>query len=77
MSEANCPNCGAPIRKPVCEYCGTLLADGGLVDHDITELYSGNGLVMVIDTPKPSKELLEMVARGLITEIEAQRFVYG
>lgn len=77
MSEANCPNCGAPIRKPVCEYCGTLLADGGLVDHDITELYSDNGLVMVIDTPKPSKELLEMVARGLITEIEAQRFVYG
>jgi len=54
-----------------------LLADGGLVDHDITELYSDNGLVMVIDAPKPSKELLEMVARGLMTEIEAQRIVHG
>lgn len=22
-SKANCPNCGAPITGPVCEYCGT------------------------------------------------------
>ena len=20
----SCPNCGAPIRGPVCEYCGTV-----------------------------------------------------
>lgn len=20
----NCPNCGAPITGPVCEYCGTM-----------------------------------------------------
>jgi len=72
---SNCPNCGAPFRKPVCEYCGTVFDD--LVEHDVTELYSDNGLVMVIDAPKPSKELLEMVARGLMTEIEAQRIVYG
>ena len=21
----NCPNCGAPIRGAVCEYCGTII----------------------------------------------------
>ena len=24
MSAASCPNCGAPITGPKCEYCGTL-----------------------------------------------------
>lgn len=23
----NCPNCGAPIRRTVCEYCGTPFVD--------------------------------------------------
>ena len=23
MDEKNCPNCGAPKRGAVCEYCGT------------------------------------------------------
>ena len=23
----NCPNCGAPITKGTCEYCGTVFAD--------------------------------------------------
>lgn len=23
----NCPNCGAPITKETCEYCGTVFAD--------------------------------------------------
>ena len=34
MHATNCPNCGAPITKPVCEYCGTALAEDGLVEHD-------------------------------------------
>ncbi len=24
---SNCPNCGAPIRRTVCEYCGTPFVD--------------------------------------------------
>lgn len=23
MTDGNCPNCGAPIIAPVCDYCGT------------------------------------------------------
>lgn len=23
----NCPNCGAPITKETCEYCGTVFVD--------------------------------------------------
>ena len=26
MDEKNCPNCGAPKRGAVCEYCGTHFA---------------------------------------------------
>lgn len=27
----NCPNCGAPISSPVCEYCGTRHEDPALL----------------------------------------------
>ena len=30
MHATNCPNCGAPITKPVCKYCGTVF--GGIDD---------------------------------------------
>ena len=26
-TSTNCPNCGAPIAKSQCEYCGTVFAD--------------------------------------------------
>lgn len=27
MTEANCPNCGAPVAGVMCEYCGTVFSD--------------------------------------------------
>ena len=30
----NCPNCGAPVTGPRCEYCGTLFLDFGALSMD-------------------------------------------
>lgn len=27
-NNCNCPNCGAPITGPICEYCGSVLNNG-------------------------------------------------
>lgn len=35
----NCPNCGAPITGPRCEYCGTLLVEPTYYQFNIP--YSG------------------------------------
>lgn len=33
----NCPNCGAPITKSKCEYCGTTFVDAIKLEDDIRE----------------------------------------
>lgn len=73
----NCPNCGAPITKPVCEYCGTVLAEGGLVEHDTIEMYSDEGLTFVYDVPKPSEEMKRAVAADILSMNEARMIMYG
>ena len=35
MKPTNCPNCGAPIKGGMCEYCGTITND---VDSEIARL---------------------------------------
>ena len=77
MSGTNCPNCGAPIRKPVCEYCGTMLADGGLVDHDVVELYADGEVTGVFDIPRPSEQMKAAIAAGIMSLDEARRILYG
>lgn len=49
MSETNCPNCGAPKRGSVCEYCGTHFGryQGEVtaeVEEDSVTVYGWNGL---------------------------------
>lgn len=29
MTQMNCPNCGAPLKGHICEYCGTSFVDEG------------------------------------------------
>ena len=43
-----CPNCGAPKRGPVCEYCGTHFAryQGQAtveVEHDFVDIHTWDG----------------------------------
>lgn len=51
MASANdCPNCGAPKRGAVCEYCGTHFGryQGQVtveVEPDITTIYSWDGTI--------------------------------
>lgn len=52
----NCPNCGAPITGPKCEYCGTIFG------HRLTQSES---LTMILDeidsallTPNEVRELM-------------------
>ena len=26
-NKCNCPNCGAPVNGPICEYCGSVLSN--------------------------------------------------
>ena len=77
MHATNCPNCGAPITKPICEYCGTALANGGLVDHETTTLYSDGEVFLVINTPKLSEEMARAVADGMMSVNEARKMLYG
>lgn len=30
----NCPNCGAPVKADICEYCGTQLKSRGRLKMD-------------------------------------------
>lgn len=59
----NCPNCGAPIVAPVCEYCGTVhrgfrAMTPGIMDDgwDITKIdqYLSYGAI----TPNEARELV-------------------
>ena len=77
MHDTNCPNCGAPIRKPVCEYCGTMLSDGGLVDHDMVELYADGEVAFVFDMPRPSEQMKRAIATGIMSVGEARQMLYG
>lgn len=43
----NCPNCGAPISGPVCEYCGTRHAR----TYSEANLYTDDKLYMSLQIP--------------------------
>lgn len=77
MRDTNCPNCGAPIRKPVCEYCGTMFADGGLVDQDVVELYADGEVACVFDISRPSEQMKRAIAEGIMAIDEARRILCG
>lgn len=36
--ELNCPNCGAPISRVQCEYCGTFFVDPYILEKEKKEL---------------------------------------
>lgn len=62
----NCPNCGAPKRGPVCEYCGTCFARRQRevtveVEHDFTCLYdwSGEVVMRIANGPNTTVEVVE------------------
>ena len=49
--ETNCPNCGAPKRGSVCEYCGVHFgrSQGQVsieVDADVVSIYDWSGSVL-------------------------------
>ena len=44
----NCPNCGAPVRGPICEYCGTtLIPPGEVVERVYADNYAFMGNAML------------------------------
>ena len=52
----NCPNCGAPIKGPECEYCGTIFG------HRLTDAQSLNMVLAELDaaiiTPNQARILM-------------------
>lgn len=51
----NCPNCGAPIRGPECEYCGTVFQTKPIA----TPLYDVFGdHILTLMTPNEARELM-------------------
>ena len=63
---SNCPNCGAPITGPVCEYCGTSFRGlratvPGIIDD-------------ACDIPDAAK-IIHMLDKGLITANEARKMM--
>ena len=55
-AQRNCPNCGAPIRATVCEYCGTNFRSGNAIDIIVTRE----------QTPEESKRITEEI-RNLLS----------
>lgn len=41
MTQTNCPNCGAVITGPKCEYCGTVFDEPEMI---VTELHTDEGI---------------------------------
>lgn len=65
MTQTNCPNCGAVITGPKCEYCGTAFEDYKVIatavcadGEEIVEEYSG------IDAITFAKRLSELAAKS-------------
>lgn len=50
----SCPNCGAPITGPKCEYCGTVFESTPIG----TTLYSNNIPLLTLLTPNEARELM-------------------
>ena len=39
---SNCPNCGAPIKGPTCEYCGTMFSADNVNSPTIRDVINRN-----------------------------------
>ena len=74
MSNTNCPNCGAPITGPECEYCGTKF-DIKVIDWDI--LVSKNECLQSITLQEElytkAISAMKCYGYGFITANEARR----
>ena len=50
----NCPHCGAPLKGPECEYCGTVFESRPIG----TTLYRDNIPFITLYTPNEVRELM-------------------
>ena len=50
MTPTNCPNCGAPITGPKCEYCGTVFNYDMAPTFGMTEQEAVDDLFSVFST---------------------------
>jgi len=76
MKQTNCPNCGATITGPRCEYCGTAFEDykvitkiTGADGEKIVEEYSGNDAISFAQT------LSELAAKSGIPMKQATPYI--
>ena len=64
----NCPNCGAPITRPTCEYCGTKFVDFNKRDAHISKILHESEM-------KAENDLLEAKTKAL-ANAEAIKVLY-
>lgn len=67
-SKANCPNCGAPITGPVCEYCGTRHDMGVTIRFDPPPQLLFNSLLLSRRIQQCSPEEIENLQTRLTRE---------
>lgn len=72
----NCPNCGAPIAGPVCEYCDTRFDIRAVVAPDVTEIrLKQDFLRSAVETEKLFNAAIMALRNSCITPNEARRLL--
>ena len=54
LNNRNCPNCGAPLRYSVCEYCGTVFDEP---EKDTVKLYANDKVIREFKKSLEEEEL--------------------
>jgi hypothetical protein len=60
----NCPNCGAPLKRVLCEYCGTLGVAHPVIDEQRQALEVFHGLL----SAKDDKAQIELLKNGFLPD---------
>jgi hypothetical protein len=71
----NCPNCGAVITGPVCEYCRTIFKRQSDIDALISENERLKNLTAVEQLYTEAVMAMRAYRNGLLTANEVRRLV--
>ena len=81
MNKTNCPNCGAPITGPKCEYCDTIFIDEKkeAIAECCNHMCDCSGSLIIkmkeLWSAEKTKELYEEAIKAMKKYSERKRFV--